>query len=39
VGVRSLGRRWGAALGGLVVMASLALTIFGQVLTVSRYYG
>ena len=39
VGARSLGRRWGAALGGLVVMASLALTIFGQVLTVSRYYG
>jgi 4-amino-4-deoxy-L-arabinose transferase-like glycosyltransferase len=39
VGARALGRRWGAALGGLVVMASLALTIFGQVLTVSRYYG
>jgi 4-amino-4-deoxy-L-arabinose transferase-like glycosyltransferase len=39
VGARSLGRRWGAALGGLVVMASLALTIFGEVLTVSRYYG
>jgi hypothetical protein len=39
VGARSLGRRWGAALGGLVVMASLALTIFAQVLTVNRYYG
>lgn len=39
VGARSLGPRWGAALGGLVVMASLALTVFAQVLTVTRYYG
>jgi 4-amino-4-deoxy-L-arabinose transferase-like glycosyltransferase len=38
VGARSLGQRWGAALGGLVVMASIALTVFGQALTVTRYY-
>jgi hypothetical protein len=36
--VRAAGRRWGAALGGVVVMASVALTVFGQLLTIDRYY-
>lgn len=39
VAARALGRRWGAALGGLVVMASIALTVFGELLTLGRYYG
>jgi len=36
--VRTVGRRWGAALGGVVVMASVALTVFAQLLTIDRYY-
>ena len=35
---RAAGRRWGSALGGLAVMASIALTVFGQLLTIDRYY-
>ena len=35
---RAAGRRWGAALGGVAVMASIALTVFGQLLTIDRYY-
>jgi 4-amino-4-deoxy-L-arabinose transferase-like glycosyltransferase len=35
---RALGRRWGAALGGLAIMASLLLTVFGQLMTIDRYY-
>jgi 4-amino-4-deoxy-L-arabinose transferase-like glycosyltransferase len=36
--VRTVGRRWGAALGGAVIMASVALTVFAQLLTIDRYY-
>jgi len=35
---RAVGRRWGSAVGGLAVMASIALTVFGQLLTIDRYY-
>jgi hypothetical protein len=35
---RALGRRWGSAVGGLAVMGSIALTVFGQLLTIDRFY-
>ncbi|MFL5876145.1 MAG: DUF2142 domain-containing protein [Solirubrobacteraceae bacterium] len=35
---RAVGRRWGSAVGGLAVMASIAVTVFAQLLTIDRYY-
>jgi hypothetical protein len=39
LGARGAGRRWGPAVGTLIVLAILAHDIFSQLLTVSRYYG
>jgi hypothetical protein len=39
VALRGLGPRWGRPVGALLVMAMLAATVFGQLLTVERFYG
>jgi hypothetical protein len=36
---RGAGRRWGPAVGALIVTLFLAQDIFGQLLTVARFYG
>jgi hypothetical protein len=36
---RGAGRRWGPAVGALIVILFLAQDIFGQLLTVARFYG
>jgi hypothetical protein len=36
---RGAGRRWGPAVGALIVILILGHDIFSQLLTVSRFYG
>jgi hypothetical protein len=36
---RSLGRRWGPALGAALVVLAMAHGLFAETLTISRYYG
>jgi hypothetical protein len=36
---RGAGKRWGPAVGVLIVLLFLAQNIFSQLLVVSRYYG
>jgi hypothetical protein len=36
---RGAGRRWGPAVGALIVVLFLAQDVFGQLLTVARFYG
>jgi hypothetical protein len=39
LGVRGAGRRWGPAVGALIVVMILGHDVFSQLLMVSRYYG
>jgi hypothetical protein len=36
---RGAGKRWGPAVGALIVVLFLAQDVFGQLLTVARFYG
>jgi hypothetical protein len=36
---RAAGRRWGPALGALIVVLAMAHGLFAELLTISRYYG
>jgi 4-amino-4-deoxy-L-arabinose transferase-like glycosyltransferase len=36
---RGAGRRWGPAVGGLLVVLAMAHGLFAELLTISRYYG
>jgi 4-amino-4-deoxy-L-arabinose transferase-like glycosyltransferase len=36
---RGVGRRWAPVLGGVLVVAAMALGLFAETLTISRYYG
>jgi hypothetical protein len=38
LGARGAGRRWGPALGAFVVILAIALSVFGQLATISRFY-
>jgi hypothetical protein len=35
--VRALGRRWGPLLGAVIVVASIGLSVYAQMLTIVRY--
>lgn len=39
IAARAGGRRFGPALGAALVMLSIALSVFGQLITLTRYYG
>jgi 4-amino-4-deoxy-L-arabinose transferase-like glycosyltransferase len=36
---RGVGRRWAPVVGGVLVVAAMALGLFAETLTISRYYG
>jgi hypothetical protein len=36
---RGVGRRWAPVLGGVLVVSAMALSLFAETLTISRYYG
>jgi hypothetical protein len=39
IAARAGGRRFGPAIGAALVMLSIALSVFGQLITLTRYYG